>query len=359
MAIVKGKDDFDKMPTIGGTDPIVPTGGTIGQVLTKDSGTDYDYSWQDSGGGDVSAASSMSDNSIVRGDGGVKGVQDSAWSITDNGVLTSGFSYAGYIIDVHNTKADGGGNGFRIKAGELAGDVAFHVADTDDTFQIMEMEADKGYVTMGKTYSQTLTDNGVVYGLDIQHSTSPGNADFNTQNGTYRIGGVDVALPTGGTTGQVLEKASGTNYDVQWADASGGFIKSAFAEITSDTTTTTTTWGTTLLSINITPASSSNYFIVNFSVSGWNSSSSDRRVQFRLSMGLTGSETVRRATHFFSDDNMEAGSASLVYRAQAVGAGQHTVLIEWKSSSSGTAEIQVVTEPDDHHASLLVQEVTG
>ena len=33
----------------------------------------------------------------------------------------------------------------------------------------------------------------------------------------------DVAvLPTGGTTGQVLKKSSGTDYDVEWADESGG-----------------------------------------------------------------------------------------------------------------------------------------
>ena len=47
MAVVKGKDDFDKMPTIGATWPIVPAGGSSGQVLTKDAATDYDYSWQD------------------------------------------------------------------------------------------------------------------------------------------------------------------------------------------------------------------------------------------------------------------------------------------------------------------------
>jgi hypothetical protein len=31
-----------------------------------------------------------------------------------------------------------------------------------------------------------------------------------------------VGVPTGGTTGQVLEKASNTNYDTQWATPSGG-----------------------------------------------------------------------------------------------------------------------------------------
>jgi hypothetical protein len=39
----------------GPAGPGVPTGGTAGQVLTKDSGTDYDTSWQDSAGGAVDA----------------------------------------------------------------------------------------------------------------------------------------------------------------------------------------------------------------------------------------------------------------------------------------------------------------
>jgi len=39
-----------------------------------------------------------------------------------------------------------------------------------------------------------------------------------------KTGNVTV-LPTGGTSGQVLSKASGTDYDVEWADASGGDVQ--------------------------------------------------------------------------------------------------------------------------------------
>lgn len=31
-----------------------------------------------------------------------------------------------------------------------------------------------------------------------------------------------TAVPTGGTEGQVLTKASGSDYDTEWADAEGG-----------------------------------------------------------------------------------------------------------------------------------------
>ena len=51
MANVKGKDNYVIMPQIDGTD-IVPSGGTTGQALIKDSDASYDYSW-----GNVSATS--------------------------------------------------------------------------------------------------------------------------------------------------------------------------------------------------------------------------------------------------------------------------------------------------------------
>ena len=50
MAKVKGSDNFEKMPQINGTD-LIPSGGSQDQVLTKDSGSDYDYSWADASGG--------------------------------------------------------------------------------------------------------------------------------------------------------------------------------------------------------------------------------------------------------------------------------------------------------------------
>lgn len=44
----------------------VPTGGTVGQILTKDSGTDYDTSWQTpAGGGDVVGPASAVDDRIA------------------------------------------------------------------------------------------------------------------------------------------------------------------------------------------------------------------------------------------------------------------------------------------------------
>lgn len=52
------------------------------------------------GGGDVSAAANLGDHTIIRGDGGLKGVQDSTASISDAGVLT-------VVGDITNVAAGG------------------------------------------------------------------------------------------------------------------------------------------------------------------------------------------------------------------------------------------------------------
>lgn len=60
--------------------------GVSGQVF-QTSGAGADPVWAD--GGNVFAAANIADNAIVRGDGGAKGLQGSAWVIDDSGNLSS------------------------------------------------------------------------------------------------------------------------------------------------------------------------------------------------------------------------------------------------------------------------------
>lgn len=154
-------------------------------------------------GGDVTAASDLTAFNIVTGDDGFNGVKSSQWTIDTNEVLGTSTAHNGFILDINNTLITGGGNGIRIRSGEQLGDISFHISDSDNSFQIMEVESDRGYCTFGKTYAQTLIDNGIVHGIDIQHI--PGDVtDFNTQNGIYRIGGVDVVDVTQTLTNKTI-----------------------------------------------------------------------------------------------------------------------------------------------------------
>ena len=68
----------------GTTDPVALAVGANGEVLTADSTEASGVKWASvAGSGDVTAASNITDNSIVRGDGGAKGVQDSGIIIDD------------------------------------------------------------------------------------------------------------------------------------------------------------------------------------------------------------------------------------------------------------------------------------
>ncbi|MEX0594894.1 MAG: hypothetical protein WD512_00205, partial [Candidatus Paceibacterota bacterium] len=177
----------------------------------------------------------------------------------------------GYVLDLYNSLATGGGKGLRVRAGEVDGDISIHIANNDDTVKIMEMEANQGFVIMGKTYAQTLTDNSIVYGVDNQH-TAGTVRDFNTQNGVYRIGGVNVVdvaqtltnktitatsnnvnakglitatttvnigAATAPTSGQVLTATSGTSATWQTPPVFSSFFQQASSDAESTTTSTT------------------------------------------------------------------------------------------------------------------------
>lgn len=181
-------------------DITAPANPTNGQGrLYKKTGDDGIFWKPDSAGveidltdGNVNTSANLTANAITVGDNGVRHIKSSNWSIVNDKMSVS-TSQTGFLLDIHNTLATGGGNGFRVRAGENAGDIAFSVLDQDETFPIMELEANDGYITMGRTFAQTLTDNGVVYGFDNQHTAAPAaHCDFNTKNGLYRINGVPV-----------------------------------------------------------------------------------------------------------------------------------------------------------------------
>jgi hypothetical protein len=62
--------------------------------------------------------------------------------------------------------------------------------------------------------------------VTITDADHPAGQSFNVMDGVDGQDGQDgapgVGVPSGGTTGQVLAKASGTDYDTEWVNASGG-----------------------------------------------------------------------------------------------------------------------------------------
>lgn len=104
-----------------------------GQVLTYD-GTGKKYVWSSAGAGDVTAASNITDNRLVRGDGGAKGIQESGITCDDSDNLTGVAS-----ITVGNT-------GLRVFDTDASHDLIFKPGSNltaDHTLTITTGDADR------------------------------------------------------------------------------------------------------------------------------------------------------------------------------------------------------------------------
>ncbi len=140
------------------------------------------------------SAAAITDNSITRGDGGARGIQDSLWTIADDGLLTAGTSISrvGYAAEIINSLATGGGNGLLVCGGEVDGDISLAVKDQDGSLTFLEISGNLEGNVVGDTLAATLLSNGVAYGWDLQGSGD--NADFNTQEGNYRKAGEIIPI---------------------------------------------------------------------------------------------------------------------------------------------------------------------
>lgn len=164
----------------------IPSGGTAGQILSKNSNTNYDTQWIDppSGSSDSGGTSDYNDLTNKPQIGGV--------ALTGNKTLDQlGIQPKGnYLTTVPQANSTTFG-GIKAKA------------KTTET-----VEAAIG--TDGKLYVPTYPSAG---------------------------GAAENGLPSGGTTGQILKKKSGTNYDVEWSDESDSSIPRQEMQST-DTTVT-------------------------------------------------------------------------------------------------------------------------
>ena len=90
---------------------------------------------------------------------------------------------------VQGTSGAGGGNGQKIIAGEVAGDIGLRVADQDQSLTVVEVETGSGRTVFQRTYASTLAEFGVVYGIDHQGNNGGSYNDMNVQYGVYRHAG--------------------------------------------------------------------------------------------------------------------------------------------------------------------------
>ena len=94
--------------------------------------------------------------------------------------------------------------------------VKIYLDNQDSTSRTIEWSTEDGY------YSYVITSVGVVSGTSGNSGTSGVNGEPGP-NGTSGTSGTSgIGVPTGGTVGQVLSKATDTDYDIEWIDAPSG-----------------------------------------------------------------------------------------------------------------------------------------
>lgn len=142
----------------------IPTGGTTGQVLAKNSGTNYDVEWVDQTGG-----------------GGGGAINDAANLGDGDGIF-----------------AQVNGDTIELKSLENGDLIALTSSSTEITIAVI-------------IASQAESQAGLI--------NTKGMTPLRVAEALAALGPAQsFAVPTGGTTGQVLTKDSGTNYDFSWTD---------------------------------------------------------------------------------------------------------------------------------------------
>ena len=146
--------------------------------------------------------------------------------------------------------------------------------------------------------------------------------------------------------------------DIQESSFLNSIAQIKFVEVGEDVSTTAgeqTNETVVLLESVITPNETGNKLEILFTVSAMVDNTSDRVMVFHLFIN----NNFKRATRIFSDrgSSERSGSASLAYVYTIESTEPVDVEIRWGHNGSGTAKIQVDTEPEYSHSSLIIKEV--
>lgn len=167
---------LDEIATVTGH--MVPAGGSSGQVLAKLSGDDYDTGWVTGGGGggDVSDVTVAGSSVVSGGVAAVPKADENVWGVVKHTRVQPTSTTPGYDIITSNGLAS--------------------------------------YTPIVDEHTHTVSP------LVLPDATTTTKGAISAADKT-KLDGLH-GLPSGGTSGYVLKKASGTDYDVTWAAESGG-----------------------------------------------------------------------------------------------------------------------------------------
>jgi hypothetical protein len=266
------------------------------------------------------------------------------------GAPPAGWRTAPGGIEVQLGGVVGGAPGSTIATLPSAAPVPF-----DDTPQF----AGTGASVIGKVLVRTT--GAIDYVGPVTGATGPPGAAGSTgpAGPTGPTGATGAGVPTGGTTGQVLEKNSSTNYDTSWVTPTGGGGGPAgllgSASITAGfTTTSSTPVQVTGLTVTVTvPAGGRSVKVTAFAPQIYNNNSS-QYVEMSLWDGTVGAGTKLTSCFFESNPGAQVSPGiAVVVVTPAAGSKTYNVGL-CNAASGGTAGL---LPGSGYPASLIVEGV--
>jgi hypothetical protein len=163
----------------------------------------------------------------------------------------------------------------------------------------------------------------------------------------------------GGTTGQVLAKASGTDMDFSWVtDAGGGKILQVVQATYSTTTnSTSSTFADTGLTASITPSSASSKVLVFFSITyRKNEGDAANRVGFKLFRGATDLGVQMLDMGYMNSATIMQGQMMMNYLDTPATTSATAYKVQFnRGGSAGTATVQI----DGNTSVMILMEVSA
>ncbi len=225
--------------------------------------------------------------------------------------------------------------------GAYAGGTAYVVDDivTSGGETFICIQASTGNATSSATYWTKLAEKGTngTNGTDVGTTiTTQGDILYRDGSGLARLGA--------GTSGQLL-KTQGTGANPTWVDAPvGGLVQTVSAITTGITNTTSTSFVDTGLSLNITPASSSNKIIL---ISHFTAeASSGASLHFDIKRTIASSAT------------QISGDSDGLIRIQNTG-NQNAVAITFKDTPNTTSQIEYVVSFRSNNGNTVYHNNSG
>lgn len=191
------------------------TTATGAELETLTDGSETTLHSHAGGSGDVSAAANMTDNAIVRGDGGAKGVQDSGILIDDSDNITgvTALTASGGIVTTAGNVA-----GVRILSTQATGTSPFQVASTT---VVSNLNADLLDGQQGSHYLDSANFTGTNWtdltdgGATTLHSHSGGSGHTIRENGTDQTARTGLNfIDTLAGTGLITDDSGGDETEV-------------------------------------------------------------------------------------------------------------------------------------------------